>query len=176
MSISTKRHPGFTLIELLVTIAIIGILTVILFSNFANDQPRNAIKSAVTQLVSNLQSAQTAAQSGIIPSGLSDTAAGYGVAFRTGVSELGSCPLDRRYVVFANLPKVGADQIFNCNPVNQDQIIRTVSLPSDTVVIQLRDSAGRATPWLYVIFTYPTGTVSFSHQNGTFDDASPTAE
>lgn len=167
---------GFTLIELLVTIAIIGILTVILFANFANDQPRNAIKAATTQLVTNLQRAQTSAQSGVIPSGLTDTASGYGVAFRTGNAALASCPWKNQYVLFADLPKGSADRTFNCNPLTSDVVMQNVALPSNVEVVRLADSGGQTTSWLFVVFSYPTGTVSFAHNGGSFNDASATAE
>lgn len=79
-----RSRSGFTLIELLVTIAITGILSVMMFSNFAKEKDRNALKAAVNQLQTDIKSMQTNAQSGIALSGV--VPPGFGVHLVTGAS------------------------------------------------------------------------------------------
>lgn len=82
MSISTNRHHrGFTLIELMFTIAIIGILTVIIFSNFSKERDRNALKEVVNQTQNDIQILQTNAQAGVSVAGA--TPNGFGITFAT---------------------------------------------------------------------------------------------
>lgn len=71
------KRQGFTLIELLVTIAITSILAVIMFTNFSKEKDRNAIKAAVHQIQTDLQTLQTNAQSGVLYNGVAQL--GYGL-------------------------------------------------------------------------------------------------
>lgn len=66
-SARSKCGTGFTLIELLIVIAIIGILSTIIFSNFAQEKKRGDIKSAADALAADLQAMQADAQGGIRP-------------------------------------------------------------------------------------------------------------
>lgn len=60
----SRTKPAFTLVELMVSVAIIGILTAIIFVSFRNDQKRNDAKRAAEQLQVDIQDIQIMAQSG----------------------------------------------------------------------------------------------------------------
>lgn len=77
---------GFTLLELLVTIAISGILTAMMFTDFSKEKYRNNLKAAVRQVQVELQGAQTKAQAGLLLSGFSVVPNGYGFLILNGTS------------------------------------------------------------------------------------------
>lgn len=81
-----KSGAGFTLLELLITIAISGILTAMMFTNFSKEKDRNNLKAAVRQVQTDLQAMQTNAQAGLaqgasVPNGYGIYIAGAGSTY-----------------------------------------------------------------------------------------------
>jgi prepilin-type N-terminal cleavage/methylation domain-containing protein len=76
-----QRRCGFTLLELMISIAITGILTAMVFTNFSQEKERNALKNAINQIQTDLQAAQASAQGGVLYNGAVQL--GYGVSLTT---------------------------------------------------------------------------------------------
>jgi prepilin-type N-terminal cleavage/methylation domain-containing protein len=56
---------AFTLIELLISIAIVGILAGMMFTNFSKEKARNELKEGVQKIQADLKAQQTNAQAGV---------------------------------------------------------------------------------------------------------------
>lgn len=76
-----SKHSGFTLIELIISIAIITIISSVLFINFANQNRRTAVRQAANQIALDLQKMYSDAQAGKLQAG--STVRGYGLSFET---------------------------------------------------------------------------------------------
>lgn len=130
---------AFTLLELMITIAISGIITAMMFSNFAAEKDRNNLKASVRQLQVDLQAAQTNAQSGILDNGV--TTRGYGIWLRAG---------DSSYTQFSdqdgNLLHAGAG--------SEDRLTR--NFPSGVVIKKVCGSTAAGTT-ADMVFTRPSG-------------------
>ncbi|MBI2984293.1 MAG: prepilin-type N-terminal cleavage/methylation domain-containing protein [Candidatus Kerfeldbacteria bacterium] len=122
-----SKPAGLTLVELLISIAVIGILSSIVFVGFYQDRERSAVKRAAEQLQVDVQSAQNRAQSGVLTGG--SLPAGYGVHFDVATPD--------RYLIFADAlsgsPPAG-DNEYRPPPGGTDTIVTTVILPSRVVV------------------------------------------
>jgi len=62
--LSNFKHDGFTLIELVVSVAIMSILSAVVFSSFITGNQRTLVRAATDQLITDLQKQSTLAQAG----------------------------------------------------------------------------------------------------------------
>lgn len=133
---------AFTLLELMITIAISGIITAMMFSNFASEKDRNNLKAAVRQLQVDLQASQTSAQSGILDNGV--TTRGYGIWLRAG---------DSQYTKFS-------DQDGNfLHAAGNTEDRQTRIFPSGVVIRKVCNSTSAGTT-VDMVFSRPNGTAT----------------
>jgi prepilin-type N-terminal cleavage/methylation domain-containing protein len=79
LRVSNRR--GFTLIELIISVAIITLLSAVLFINFSNQNRRASVRQAATQIALDLQKMYSKAQAGLEQGGA--TQLGYGLSLQT---------------------------------------------------------------------------------------------
>lgn len=142
-----KHRSGMTLQELLVSMAIVGFLTVIVFSTFSKSKDIGALKSVSRKLVIDLQGAQISAQGGVLFNG--NTTYGYGVYLQSATSS---------YTIFADAV-TSQNQVYNAGT---DYLIKTVSLPTGSTGITVEkllagtDTVNRSPA--HIFFRSPNGT------------------
>ena len=147
--VSKKSGAGFTLIELLISIAIVGILSALMFSNFSQEKDRNDLKTTVHQLQTDFQTMQTNAQGGVVMG--ASVPAGYGINLTSTTS----------YILYAdNSPALGDNKY----TAGSDTPVRTTSFPSSTGV-----SISKITPSTAknIIFSSPNGTAKITDSDGS---------
>ncbi len=153
MRFSANSKPGFTLVELLVSIAIIGILTSIVFVSFANQRERDSVKAAVAQAQIDLQDMQSNAQSGVLTG--ASLPAGYGMWFRVGSSPSATNPVYKlNYMMFADLPGDTANS-WDTN----DSTIALKALPQDVEVVGITDGDDNVASVVHAVYQVPNGNV-----------------
>lgn len=151
-----KSGAGFTLLELLITIAISGILTAMMFTNFSKEKDRNNLKAAVRQVQVDLQATQNKAQAGVTLSGFSVVPTGHGFVPLTSIS----------YKLFANT-LVCTDGVTPCDDntdcgaqtclsttAEKEPVTRTLPGAGD---VTISPSSG-----LNILFTKPNGKAVFN--------------
>ena len=112
------RISGFTLIEMVVVIAIIGIISSVMFANFRFGKKELTLTNAAENLVGNLRLAQNMSlglktEEGVIPQG------GYGIHIQVGSTI---------YELFAD----SGDKIYQV-----DEVVNTVSLPDEVEITSI---------------------------------------
>lgn len=140
----SKSGAGFTLVELLISIAITGFLAALMFNNFSKEKDRNALKTTVHQLQTEIQKMQTNAQGGVVTG--SGVPKGYGVY----IPQAGSS--GSSIVVFAD--QAGTD--FRHNSGDTD--IRTYTLPTGVTINKLSNGSAASYTTLDIVFATPNGT------------------
>lgn len=152
LTIKTSR-PAFTLIELLISIAIVGILSAMMFNNFAKEKDRNAIKGIVHKLQTDLQGIQTNAQSGVQTTGATSLL-GYGIAIPTGGAT---------YRVFAEQNNSGRYDVVDPADIS----LRVVTLPTGVTVSKITGIPASTTVTTYtgldVLYKTPNGTATITN-------------
>jgi len=160
--VQQKNGAGFTLIELLISIAIVGILSAMMFSNFSKEKDRNALKGFVQQLQTDLQGAQINAQGGVQTTGVTSLL-GYGISLN------GS-----GYTVFAG-QNITARYDTPLSPTLPDIITRTVNIPTGTGVLISKFDGINSTGTviggsrLDVQYLTPNGSAKIAYNNGFTD-------
>lgn len=152
-SSANHQRRGFTLLEIMISVAIIGVLTIMVFVAFANEQSRNAAKRLAENIQIAIQEQQAAAQSGLTVSGVQPGA--FGLAFSTGNAIPQTTPMVLRYIIFGDGLGGGAMQQEYDNPA---EYIRNVNLPTNLRILSLVSngvSYGRAD----ITFDVPDGSV-----------------
>jgi prepilin-type N-terminal cleavage/methylation domain-containing protein len=74
-----QKHFGFTLIEVMAVIAIISIMTSILFVSFDGPKKQTYLDNARRQFITDLRFLQQSTLSGTVPSGISGSVCGHGL-------------------------------------------------------------------------------------------------
>ncbi len=139
-----QSGAGFTLIELLIVIAITGILTAMMFSDFSKEKDRNAIKAAVHQLQTDIQAMQTNAQGGVVTGGV--VPKGYGVYLNKSQSY---------YLLFADLDN------FGWKSLTGDTKLQQRALPAGVNITGLEIYSD-----MNIVFTSPNGNAALAATGG----------
>lgn len=149
-----KSGAGFTLVELLISIAITGFLAALMFNNFSKEKDRNALKTTVHQLQTEIQKMQTNAQGGVVTG--TGVPLGYGVNIPSAGASSGTS-----FIVFAD--QAGND--FRRNSGDTD--IRTYTLPTGVVIKKITDGSSTIYNRLDVVFATPNGTAIITGSTGS---------
>lgn len=130
----------------MISIAIIGILTAIIFTNFSQEKDRNALKSAVHQLQTDLQAMQTNAQAGVVTSGY--TVGGYGLWLT--MSNVDS------YKLFVDVQGTTLNLYDSGDPTLTDR-----RLPANVIILRL-SGVSNSFDWANVVYRTPNASAVFS--------------
>ena len=133
-----RGRSGFTLVELMISVAIIVILTAMIFGDFNHESSRNALKSAVHQLQTDLQGMQANAQGGVLTDGVAQS--WYGVH----VQAKDHADSDTQgFAVFA-APTLGAKNVLVTRTFTSEVFIRYVNGNSGDGDITFQVPSGKA--------------------------------
>ncbi|MEK7637055.1 MAG: hypothetical protein AAB402_01515 [Patescibacteria group bacterium] len=159
----------------MISIAIIGILTAIIFTNFSQEKDRNALKSAVHQLQTDLQAMQTNAQGGVLTGNTVQN--GYGIYFNK-ANFLPSPPNPSSrygYILFADATTDTLGYLENPSTPSPDTNINTRVFPLGISIPRLADAVGTSYSRVDLVFVKPDGRASINAFKESGGNDTPTS-